>query len=101
MAGTDIKPAGSVSRVITPGEAANFSLQLRSSQKWNLAGVLWVYGQAQGSAEQLLFAREFNYDSLNFWILSPQIARIIGGIGFVLGLFILFLPRPHKQTPKI
>jgi hypothetical protein len=94
-----IEPEGEFTSNILPGGTASFSWRMRTLAAGESRSVIWVYASEEGSEEQLLFAREFTYSSLNYGFLSPNAARSLMAVFALAGLLLLLMPN-FKEAPE-
>lgn len=101
--GAESDPQGDVSRVVLPGENAAFSWRMRSTDPGEARGILWVYVKPQLGEEELLFGKEFTYQSLKYGLLPVTITRTLAAFILIIGLVLFFVPKKlwdHRKIDK-
>jgi hypothetical protein len=96
----ETQPGGSILAVILPGDGTSAAWKLRTQRKGAVENILWVFGKGQGGEEQLLFAREFTYQSLYYGFVSPIVGRVLAVAMAVIGIILLAVVKFYKPTSR-
>ena len=90
MAGLEVKPSDLVSQPLLPGHTVTFSWSISPDKASTYRGIVWFklrYIPLQGGAEseQAISAQTIEIRGVNFLGISGTPARILGGVGTLLG----------------
>jgi hypothetical protein len=90
IAGVQISPQGEVMEPMQPGQAVNFYWSVKPQDVGTYQGTIWLHLHfipRQGGAEQRipLTAQPIEIKAINFLGLGGTLARILGGVGTLLG----------------
>ncbi len=90
IAGLQVSPEGEIMEPMQPGQAVNFYWSVKPQDVGTYQGTIWLHLRfipRQGGAEQRvpLTAQPIEIEAINFLGLGGTLARIVGGVGTLLG----------------
>ncbi len=91
MAGVEVSPEGEVSEPLRPGQAATFFWNIRTPQVGRFKGTVWLHLRFvplkgdEPESRTLVSAQVIDVDTVNFLGLGGTPARLLGGMGTLVG----------------
>ena len=93
LAGIQVAPQGEVAEPMQPGQTVTFFWSVRPTEVGHYVGMIWVHlefvprdpDSGLGTEQVTVSAQQFEFEATNLFGLGGSAARLMGGVGVVLG----------------
>lgn len=95
LAGMNLRPSGTVSEALLPGQTVTFFWSVRPSEVGKFAGTLWLYlrfypKDGGPALHKAISSQSIEIESAAFWGLGAEAARTVGTLAVVGGVVLGF-----------